>query len=150
MSRTWLLAKADGDPNFVQGDVDLVWENGRPVTLDDPRQVLDQRVRKIVQQPLGTNLFVPDLGFGLKRLIGRKAFGDSQVKEIGASVLTMFNTMKSLQVETQARIKLEAAELIDSLNHIRVIQRQTQIDVEVIVVTQDQQQTTVSIPGVGV
>lgn len=148
MSKTWLLTTADGDPNFEPGDTDIVWENGRPVEITDPESVLNQRVRKTAQTPLGTNKFEPSLGLGFRRLIGTKGYGDAQVKDLAAAVQDMFDKLKDLQVEALARIDLDPREMIDRVKTIRVQQNKTVTDVAVTVITQGSTPVEATIRGV--
>lgn len=131
MSSTWLLKSTTGDLQFSKGDCDLQWQDGRPVSITNPSQILDQRVRKTAQTPLGANKFDPDLGFIGKSLIGGKSFGDETAKLLGVNVQSMVAALIDSQTEVAARIPLSPGEMIQGLNAVAVEQSGTELQVSV-------------------
>jgi len=121
MSRTWLLTNSAGDKNFTKGDADLVWEAGAPVEINNPLDVIDQRVRKISNLPFGGNPFSKNLGFAVSRFIGQKNLGENTGRKIAVEAERMVSAMIVSQKEVAARVDLDPNELISSVEKIQLV-----------------------------
>lgn len=120
MSITWLLATTSGDPQFTRGDADLVWVDGAPAELTSPVDIIDQRFRKTVMTPLGTNLFDKTIGFPQTRILGSKSLGESTARQVASALEDMTASLITSQKEVAARVPLDQNELIDSIEQMQV------------------------------
>lgn len=147
MSKTWLLAKANGDTNFSKGDADLVWQNGAPVEIVDPLAIIDQRFRKTSMTPLGSNPFNQNIGFPQKKYLGKKNIGEDTAKQMASDFEAMVSAMKISQTEVASRVPLDPNELISSIKNLQYSSVDDEADVTVVMETQGGAVVPVTVSG---
>lgn len=117
MSRAWALENLDGSETFIRGQLDLAWDDGKPVELTTPRGLLDQQVRKCsIEQK--RNLFDPRWGGDFDQQIGSKMLLDSGLRDIGEDLRAMIDQLVTIQREMATRLTLDPGELIVSIRSI--------------------------------
>lgn len=136
MSKSWALTDGKGNREFTLANMDIVWENGKPLEILEPSEVLDQRIRKCALTRKGTNLFDGRYGLLSQTVIGGKNFGDALAKLIADDTLTMLEGLKEIQNEALLAQELDPAELIDEATNLSVINEGTRIIIRVNINTQ--------------
>lgn len=144
---SWLLVNLDGNIDMRPNEMDVIFVNGSVFEITTGVLVLDQRIRKSSAEIKGSNQFAPGWGSIITEYIGRKILSTSTLRDIGQSVVDMFKELINLQNETQHRLALQPAELIESVDRVRVIAEGTVITISVRIITQARTVEEVLIPA---
>lgn len=118
------------------GEMDFLWVNGSVRAITDGVLVLDQRIRKSTAEVQGENPFAEGWGSVVTEYIGRKLLGTDTLRLVGRAVVEMFDELISLQAETQDRLALDPAELINIVDRVTVTASGTKLSISVRVITQ--------------
>jgi len=145
-SRSWTLRNKAGTTDMIRGEMDITFVDGSPEEFITGIEILDQRVRKSVTEPQGSNQFAVNWGSVLATLLGQKVFGRSTLNIIAESLIDMIEQLIDLQSETLLRLDLEPSELIESVGRIQITAEGTTISASAQIITQAKTVEEILIP----